>query len=413
VSRPAAPDAVAPPPGNPRFPLFDGVRAFAAGTVLIGHVAAITAFNVANPLGAYTARLNMGVAFFFVISGFLLYRPFLAARFAGRPVPRIRDYARRRVLRILPAYWLALTVLTVLVGLCGVFTHDWWKYYLLLQNTSQATVLCGIGAAWSLCIEAAFYIALPLWALLMARVQRGRSGRTMMRIEVAALLTVSLVSIAVRTWAFATYDRQTNVDVSLLGNADWFAYGMALALASVYLAGRERESRIVRVISDHAWVPWALAAFLWWLDATQLGMDRALPPVYNGPRWLEEHLIFPLIVLLVALPAAFGDPRRGLPRKVLGHPFLAWFGLVSYGVFLWHQPLMAPVIERGGDAIIPGMPFVSLLVSMLAVSMAVAAASYYLVERPILRFKDRRRPPPAAATATEAPPRAAAPASVG
>jgi peptidoglycan/LPS O-acetylase OafA/YrhL len=411
VSRSAAPDAVAPPPGNPRFPLFDGVRAFAAGTVLVGHVGAITAFNVINPLGAYTARLNMGVAFFFVISGFLLYRPFLAARFAGRPVPRIRDYARRRVLRILPAYWLALTVLAATVGLCGVFSRDWWIYYGLLQNNSQTTVLCGIGAAWSLCIEAAFYVALPLWALLMARVQRGRSSRSMVRIEVAALLTVSLVSIAARTLAWRTYGHQTDVDISLLGNADWFAYGMGLALASVALAGRERDSRIVRVVSDRAWVPWALAAFLWWLDATQLGMDRALPPVYDGTRWLEEHLIFPLIGLLVALPAAFGDPRRGLPRRILGHPLLGRFGLVSYGVFLWHQPLMAPVIEHGGDAIIPGMPFVSLLVSMLAVSLTVAAASYYLVERPILRFKDRRRPPPA--TATEAPPRVPAPASAG
>jgi peptidoglycan/LPS O-acetylase OafA/YrhL len=411
VSRSAAPDAVAPPPGNPRFPLFDGVRAFAAGTVLVGHVGAITSFNVINPLGAYSARLNMGVAFFFVISGFLLYRPFLAARFAGRPVPRIRDYARRRVLRILPAYWLALTVLAATVGLCGVFSRDWWIYYGLLQNNSQATVLCGIGAAWSLAIEAAFYVALPLWALVMARVQRGRSSRSMVRIEVAALVAVSLVSIGARTLAWSNYGHQSDVDISLLGNADWFAYGMGLALASVALAGRERDSRIVRVVSDHAWVAWALAALLWWVDATQLGMDRHLPPVYDGTRWLEEHLIFPLIGLLVALPAAFGDPRRGLPRRILGHPLLAWFGLVSYGVFLWHQPLMAPVIEHGGDAIIPGMPFVSLLVSMLAVSVAVAAASYYLVERPILRFKDRRRPPPA--TATEAPPRVPAPASAG
>ncbi len=411
MSRSAAPDAVAPPPGNPRFPLFDGVRAFAAGTVLVGHVGAITAFNVINPLGAYTARLNMGVAFFFVISGFLLYRPFLAARFAGRPVPRIRDYARRRVLRIVPAYWLALTVLAATVGLCGAFSRDWWIYYGLLQNNSQATVLCGIGAAWSLCIEAAFYVALPLWALLMARVQRGRSSRAMVRVEVAALVAVSLVAFGARSLAWAKYGHQSDVDISLLGNADWFAYGMGLALASVALAGRERESRIVRVVSDHAWVPWALAAFLWWLDATQLGMDRALPPVYDGTRWFEEHLIFPLIGLLVALPAAFGDPRRGVPRRILGNPLLGWFGLVSYGVFLWHQPLMAPVIEHGGDAIIPGMPFVSLLVSMLAVSMAVAAASYYLVERPILRFKDRRRPPPA--TATEAPPRVPAPASAG
>jgi peptidoglycan/LPS O-acetylase OafA/YrhL len=411
VSRHAAPDAVAPPPGNPRFPLFDGLRAIAAGSILVTHVAAITTFNTNNSLGAYTARLNMGVAFFFVISGFLLYRPFLAARFAGRPGPRIRDYARRRALRILPAYWLALTILAATVGLCGVFTGDWWIYYLLLQNNSQATTLCGIGAAWSLAIEASFYVALPLWALLMARLQRGRPARTMMRIEIVALLAVSLLSIGARTWEFAAHGRQSDVDISLLGNADWFAYGMALALASVVLAGRERQSRIVRVISDHAWVPWALAAFLWWLDSTQLGMDRALPPVYNDGRWLAEHLIFPLVGLLLALPAAFGDPRRGLPRRILGHPLLAWVGLVSYGVFLWHQPLMTPLLNHGGDTIIPGMPFVSLLVSLGAVSLAIAAASYYVVERPILRFKDRRRPPPA--TASEAPKREAVPASAG
>jgi peptidoglycan/LPS O-acetylase OafA/YrhL len=412
VTRQATPDAVAPPPGNPRFPLFDGLRAIAAGSILVTHVAAITTFNISNRLGAYTARLNMGVAFFFVISGFLLYRPFLAARFAGRPVPRIRDYARRRVLRIVPAYWLALTLLAAVVGLCGVFTGDWWKYYFFLQNQSQATTLCGIGAAWSLCIEAAFYVALPVWALLMARVQRGRPTRTMLRLELAALLAVSLVAIGARTWAFAAYGRQSDVDISLLGNADWFAYGMVLALASVMLAGRERQSRVVRVISDHPWLPWLLAAFLWWLDATQLGMDRNLPPVYNGSRWLAEHLIFPLIGFLLALPAVFGDPRRGLPRRVLGNPLLAWVGLVSYGVFLWHQPLMTPLLNHGGDDIIPGMPFVSLLVSLTAVTLAIAAASYYIVERPILRFKDRRRRPPPA-TATEASQREAVPASAG
>jgi peptidoglycan/LPS O-acetylase OafA/YrhL len=410
VTRQATPDAVAPPPGNPRFPLFDGLRAIAAGAILVTHAAGLTTFNVSNRLGAYTARLNMGVAFFFVISGFLLYRPFLAARFRGRPVPRIRDYARRRVLRIVPAYWLALTILAATVGLCGVFTGDWWIYYFFLQNQTKGTTICGIGTAWSLALEASFYVALPLWALLMARVQRGRPARTMVRIELAALLAVSLVSLVARTWSYAATGHQTTIDVTLIGNADWFAYGMGLALASVALAGRERESRIVRIISDHAWVPWALAALLWWLDSTQLGMDRNLPPVYTGGRWLEEHLIFPLIGFLLALPAVFGDPRRGLPRRVLGNRVLAWLGLVSYGVFLWHQPLMPTIIDHGGDQIIPGFPFVSTVISVGAVSVAVAAASYYVVERPILRFKDRRRAAPA--TAPE-PQQGAVPASVG
>jgi peptidoglycan/LPS O-acetylase OafA/YrhL len=72
------------------------------------------------------------VGVFFALSGFLLYRPYLAARLAGRPQPSTRSFLRRRWLRILPAYWVALTVLAIWPGLPGVFTGDWWRYYGLL-----------------------------------------------------------------------------------------------------------------------------------------------------------------------------------------------------------------------------------------------------------------------------------------
>ena len=283
----------------------------------------------------------MGVAFFFVISGFLLYRPFLAARFAGRrPPPRIRDYARRRVLRIVPAYWVALTVLAATVGLCGVFTGDWWVYYFFLQNLRLATTLCGIGTAWSLAIEASFYVALPLWALLMARIQRGRPARTMVRIEAAALLAVSLASIVARTWSFAATGRQTAIDVTLVGNADWFAYGMGLALASVgaagpraRVAGRARHQRPRVAAVGAGGIP-LVAGRDPARDVADAAADLQRRPLAGRAPDL------PRVGFLLALPAAFGDERRGLPRRILGNRFLAWFGLVSYGVFLWHQPLM-------------------------------------------------------------------------
>src|SRR5687767_2058855 len=96
--------AVAPSPGNPRFPLFDGLRAIAALSILLFHAGnhAYQADPQVDWLGYVVARLNVGVPIFFVISGFLLYRPFAAARMQGSRMPRIRDYARRRVLRIVP-----------------------------------------------------------------------------------------------------------------------------------------------------------------------------------------------------------------------------------------------------------------------------------------------------------------------
>src|SRR4029453_8643404 len=91
----------------------DGMRALAALGVLVCHVALQVGFSPHNRFGHYFARLDVGVAVFFVLSGFLLYRPFVARRMDGRPRPSPRDYLRNRFLRIFPGYWLALTLLDV------------------------------------------------------------------------------------------------------------------------------------------------------------------------------------------------------------------------------------------------------------------------------------------------------------
>ena len=135
-------------------------------------------FNTRQPLGAYTARLNFGVALFFLLSGFLLYRPFVAARLEGGRGPSVRDYTRRRVLRIVPAYWVALTVLALTVPqyLRRVFSAHWWAYFALMQSWSGTRSWTASASTWSLSVEAAFYMLLPLFAY----VRRGwrRRGAT-------------------------------------------------------------------------------------------------------------------------------------------------------------------------------------------------------------------------------------------
>src|SRR3954471_15214813 len=190
----AAPSpALAPPPGNPRFPLLDALRAIAAFAIVFTHAASVTNFNSDNWLGQFTARLNIGVALFFLLSGFLLYRPFVAARHQGRPTVRIRDYARRRVLRIVPAYWVALTLLALWPGLVAFWAGPWWRSYAFTQIYFKDGVISqGIFPAWSLCIEITFYLALPFLAAAIGRIARDRA-----RVELALLAVLALASLTV------------------------------------------------------------------------------------------------------------------------------------------------------------------------------------------------------------------------
>src|SRR5918997_653982 len=132
-----------------RFPLFDSLRAIGCLGVIVGHCAAFG--DMVSPGAAvkpYVDQIAVVLTLFFLVSGFLLYRPFVAARLEGRPAIRIRDYTRRRVLRIVPAYWVALTVLALWPGLA--FTGPRWTYYAFVQNYDLWWVLGGLGQAWSL-----------------------------------------------------------------------------------------------------------------------------------------------------------------------------------------------------------------------------------------------------------------------
>ena len=390
---------VAPPPGNPRFPLLDGVRALAALSVVVLHVGDGTGFARTNALGAFTARLDAGVALFFVLSGFLLYRPFVAARLEGRAAPSAGRYLRRRLLRIVPAFWLALLVMGAL-GWISVLNGDWWRYFGFVQNLSVETVLGGIRPAWSLCVEMSFYLVLPLWAFAGARLLGGRKRATQVRAEAVALGVVALASLAVRA-AFFDADHSSLWLVTLPAFLDWFAVGMGLALASAATAGRELRTPLVR----RPWLAWAAAAACFAVVSLVVPLPRGLVAAPTVEAHLAQHVLYIAIGALVALPGIFGvrpgaEPASRAIARFLGHPVMAWLGLVSYGIFLWHQPLLDQLLIQDLPGRAPILPFVTVLVVTTAGAVAIAAASHYLVERPFLALKDpRRRDAPAAAPA--------------
>ena len=117
----------------------------AALAVVGAHAAFVSGYVVLGHAGPWLTNLNMGVTVFFVISGFLLYRPFVAAGLEARPAPRPLRFYRRRLLRIVPAYWVALTIVGLVPGLAPHLFDHWPKYYFFLQIYSPSPD--GIGPA--------------------------------------------------------------------------------------------------------------------------------------------------------------------------------------------------------------------------------------------------------------------------
>ncbi len=369
---------LAPPPGNPRFPLFDSLRAVAALSVFLGHTITVTYLYwlPGNPQLVQMASevAYEGVAIFFLISGFLLYRPFLSARRAGRKLS-LRGYARRRFLRIVPAYWMALTVFILAGLISGVTAGNWWIFYGFGQIYSIATIGHGIGVAWTLCIEITFYAALPIFAFAAAKLA-GR--RRSFRGDIALLSALAMASLLFRAH-FNAFSEFATVS-TLAGTFFWFALGMGLAIASVSDASRTGGSPVARLVTQQPTVFWvaAVAGLVLLHEVARSGSSVASN--------LSVHVLYGLVALLVLLPGVFGDEAGGLVRRVLRVRALAWLGLVSYGFYLYHTIVIAQVAKMVAGDTLP-QRYLLVLIGSFAISCACAAASYYLLERPVMRLK--------------------------
>lgn len=373
-------DRAIPVVTNPRFPLVDGVRAIAALLVVVTHVSFFTRANIDHPLGPELARMNAGVSVFFVLSGFLLYRPFVAARLAGEDRPDTAPYLWRRLLRIYPAYWLALAVV-VLAGPADIPDVRSLILWTTLTHVFSPDHFFGpLLQSYTLGIEVSFYLFVPLWA---AGVRRLRGP--VVRRELQALAVLGAAGLA---WQLFCLSRGGDLEAiyrnNLPGWFDHFAVGMALAV--VHVAAGRGHDRLARVPAG-AW--WALALAALVAMSRGLGIGRR---EFYVDWWQDLGLHLGGLALAVGLlvPAVFGPVRAGLPRRFLAHRTVAWLGVVSYGIYLWHEYLLDRWVLWGGWTPFFGAdpaPFeLSLLVVLLA-SVAVASASWLLYERPLLRLK--------------------------
>jgi peptidoglycan/LPS O-acetylase OafA/YrhL len=239
---------------------------------------------------------------------------------------------------------------------------------------------CSLAQTWSLGAEVTFYLALPVYALVVERLTRRLSIRRWVAVQAGVLVTLSTASLVVQY--LLIFPALQWVGWTVCGNVLWFSLGMGLAVASVVWTGRRH--RAPDWIAGHALLLWTLAIALYVLLCLWLPGSAFLS---GAGQLAAVQAAFGMISLLALAPMIFtGEPAR-LPQRFTGSRVMAWLGLISYGIFLWHFPVLltiGPGTGRGGRA------FIGLLAVTLAIAIVFAAISYYLIERPAMTLKYRR-----------------------
>ncbi|MEA2439818.1 MAG: hypothetical protein QOH76_1242 [Thermoleophilaceae bacterium] len=371
-----------------RFPLFDSLRGIAAILVVMRHATDHAgAEDPGSFFGPYiTAVGGCALAIFFVVSGFLLYRPFVHAHVSGDRRPGFGGYALGRFLRIAPAYWLALTLTTLWLSHPYVFTDRWPLFYGLVYTYFDLG-LAGIGTAWSLCIEVAYYVFLPCFVVFVARLPAA-TPRARLRncaLAVGGLVVIGLLTRAVLAGRVAHGGVSTEVVPATF--LDWLGYGMALAVLSVWIERRgEHLPRWLRPIDRFPGIAWAAAFVV--LVVSGLAFDEGTVRFGASDKW-ATHVLYGLFAIALAVPAALGDQTRGLVRRFMANRVLLYIGLVSYGIFLWHLAVLEQLERWHLERVSFVHPYLLWTGAALIGATLIATVSYYVFERPAMRLRRR------------------------
>ncbi len=314
-----------------------GIRAVAALLVMLTHAAYTTGKYPQGYVGLVYSRMEIGVPIFFVLSGFLLFRPWVKAAASDRPPPSVRRYAWRRVRRIMPAY-----VVTVLAAyLVYHFRtagpnpgHTWEGLFRNLTLTQIYTdhylysfLHQGLTQMWSLAVEVAFYAVLPLLAYLLLVVlcrRRWRPG-----LLLAGLGGLALISPAYQVLVHTTDFLPDGATLWLPTYLAWFIGGMVLAAL---------QPLGVRAYAL-ACVP--LAVVCYFIVSTPIAGEPTTSPTELREA-LAKTAFYAVIATLVVAPLALGD--RGLYSKLLASRPMVFLGEISYEIFLIHLITMELVM---------------------------------------------------------------------
>ncbi len=411
----------APPSEVERYRELDGLRALAVIAGFLFHIVpAAPALFARGPdvsfewFGStivpptrvfdYVFHLNVGVQVFFVLSGFLITSMYIRPWFSGQATPAALPYAFRRAARIFPAYWLVLFVGGV--TWFGLGEIDFASRSAMIRHATLTYLYFperwvaefggvdygGLSVSWSLVAEVTFYAFVPLWmAALRWRAGSSRRATDPLAFRRAMTMAAGCIPIGVACVFVFTYHTPWATEVPLGGlitvfGAGLVSLGAGMVLAVVVAGSRPAVHRRLGELGTRTGWWWGGAGLLFivlaWPDFPYLQASSA------QQTW--QRLMQPIIATLLVTPLVLAPGARTVVHRTLRHRGLVWIGTISYGIYLWHTVVIGklvedhPIFDRGfwGAS--------AIVVAAAAVTLVLAAASWYLVERPLLAWSRSR-----------------------
>jgi peptidoglycan/LPS O-acetylase OafA/YrhL len=380
----SVPDAGAP---HTAFPALDGIRAVAVLLVITTHAAFWTGNYGHGFISSVYARMDSGVALFFVLSGFLLSRPWLvAAAVPATEEPPLRRYLVRRAARILPAYWLAVALcLTLLPQNRTANAADWVRQATLVQIYHVGWLREGLTQTWSLCTEVAFYVLLPLALIPVTRWVRRRGWSPTPLLLGCLCLTLVPPCWAVLLHALPSSPFWDTGTLWLPAFAGWFGAGVAMAVVRTHLDHfRPAAGSRWWWAEDLGRKPgtcWSLAGAAFLLSAAAFPASSIVAG--DGPaQSVAKNAVFAVLAAAAVWPTVFG--RTPVTTRLLANPVARYVGTVSYGMFLLHILVLDGVMTLLGERLFRGS-LGEVLPLTLAGTLLLSAVSFRWVERPVIR----------------------------
>lgn len=359
-----------------RLPAVEGFRGVVVSTVVAYHVLRMLLTLDGGSWGSeaqaywwWAGTFRFAVDAFFVLAGVFVVASWRSCRRRAGSVARAAwDFASRRARRILPAFWLAAFAFGVPAFLEGRIDGTDLALLAAAQQYLRQDLPGEVALPmWSLTTEVQFYVVAPFVAFLFAR----RLG--------VALLAVTLVTSTL----WVAWPGRGDLAASLLpGRLDQFVAGAVVGMLAARVKAGERPVAVRLATARGA--GWILVAAM-----VALGTFHGATFQRGEDTWLEfaRTPIAGIVIGGIVLRLLCGAPVRWLE-----HPWWRFLGLVSYGLYLWHYPILDHGLEwfgaRQPDR--SALTVVAAVVVLVAVSVVVAALSYSFVEH---RFAVGRRRP--------------------